>query len=558
MGKVWLVLMLLTPLVGAATVLYVGSGRLRLVRRISLATTLVTLGLAGLIVLSYQPPSLRTAAEPFASDPDLFLKVPWLTFGPASRAGEGSAPPGAASTATAASIYFQLGVDGLSVWLIGLTALLMVSAVLISWESITEQPAAYYAHLLVLETAMLGVFCAYDVVLFYVFFEFTLVPLFFLIGIWGGPRKRFAARKFFIYTLAGSIISLVGLVGIVLTLKGSGQAVTFSLPELAVRAGKSPIDLALQTWLFLALFVGLAIKVPLFLFHTWLPLAHVEAPTAGSVLLAGVLLKLGTYGFIRLAIPLLPAASVAVGQPLVAVLAVVGILYGSLCALAQNDIKKLVAYSSVAHLGFCMLGLFALNPEGMSGAMLQMVNHGLSTGLLFLLVGMVYERYHTRLMSDLGGLAERLPLLGFFMVVTCLASVGLPGLNGFVGEVLCLFGMYRVRPTTAIWGAVGIVLGAWYLLTLLQRVFFGPVREPHSAGHSPAASGTAPAPVSDLCGRELAAVVPLVVFCVWIGVYPRPYLDKMQPEIRALADRAAQAAAALPTASVVGSTTGER
>ena len=521
MGKVWLILMLLTPLVGAAAVLYLGDARARLVRLVSLAATLATLALAALIVVNYETPTVRTAGEPFASDPDYALQLPWLIY---SQTG---------STA-ATMINLQLGVDGLSIWLIGLTALLMVPAVLISWESITDRPAAYYALLLALETAMLGVFCAYDVILFYVFFEFTLLPLFFLIGLWGGPRKRFAAKKFFIYTLAGSIVSLVGLVGIILSLQGPGQAVTFSLPELAFRAGKQPIDAALQTWLFLALFLGLAIKVPLFPFHTWLPLAHVEAPTAGSVLLAGVLLKLGTYGFIRLAIPLLPLASWQLGQPLVALLAVIGILYGSFCALAQDDIKKLVAYSSVAHLGFCMLGLFALNAEGMSGAMLQMVNHGLSTGLLFLLVGMVYERYHTRMASVLGGLAERLPLLGFFMVVTCLSSVGLPGLNGFVGETLCLFGMYKMHPAAAVWGAVGIILGAWYLMTLLQRVFFGPVREPEHQSDGP--------PIVDLTPRELAAIVPLIVFCVWIGVYPRPFLDRMQPEIRALADRVATAA----------------
>ncbi|HMP03022.1 MAG TPA: NADH-quinone oxidoreductase subunit M [Gemmatales bacterium] len=526
MGKMWLLLMLLAPLAGAAAALYLGDGRLRLVRLASLVATLAALLFAALIVTNYQTPTARTAGEPFGSDPDFAIRMPWLIYSQSEQ----TAPT---------TVYLELGVDGLSVWLIGLTALLMVPAVLISWETITDRPAAYYALLLSLETAMLGVFCAMDAVLFYVFFEFTLLPLFFLIGLWGGPRKRYAAKKFFIYTLAGSIISLVGLVGVILTLRDAGQPLTFSLTELAFRAGKTPIDAALQNWLFLALFIGLAVKVPLFPFHTWLPLAHVEAPTAGSVLLAGVLLKLGTYGFLRLALPLLPAACLQIGQPLVALLAVIGILYGSLCALAQDDIKKLVAYSSVAHLGFCMLGLFALNAEGMSGALLQMVNHGLSTGLLFLLVGMIYDRYHTRSMKELGGLAQRLPLLSFFMVVTCLASVGLPGLNGFVGEVLCLFGMYAVHPAYAVWGAVGIVLGAWYLMTLLQRVFFGPLREPAHGDEV----------VTDMNRRELAAVVPLVVFCVWIGVYPKPFLGAMKPEITALAERLAETARQLQAPS---------
>jgi NADH-quinone oxidoreductase subunit M len=283
----------------------------------------------------------------------------------------------------------------------------------------------------------------------------------------------------------------------------------------------------LEKWIFLAMMAGFAVKVPLVPFHTWLPLAHVEAPTAGSVLLAGVLLKIGTYGFLRLCLPLTPDASVLIGAPLIATLAVIGIIYGAICALAQPDIKKLVAYSSVSHLGMCMLGMFALNMAGLSGSLLQMINHGLSTGALFLLVGMLYDRYHTRLISDYSGMAERLHLLACFMVFMCLSSVGLPGLNGFVGEILVFLGAYEVRPGYAIAGTAGVVLGAWYLLRLLRRVFFGPVREPAHEGHHP---------ISDLNGRELAALIPIAVLSIVLGVYPQPLLSTSERDLRVVAD----------------------
>ena len=529
MGQVLLLLMLFTPLVAALLVLGLGSRRWNEVRQVTLLATLISLGCAVGIAVNYRTPVERpggvqlSAARPFVADRDFEIDTAWMPMG--------------VSADIAQPIRFHLGVDGLSLWLIVLTALLMVPAVLISWEEIKENPAGFYALLLLLETGMLGVFCAYDLILFYIFFEFTLLPLFFLIGIWGGPQKRYAARKFFIYTLAGSLLGLVGLVAIVLTLHNlDGGPITFSIPELIQRMatqmqlaqGNATLLAQWQTyqwWIFLALFAGFAIKVPLFPFHTWLPLAHVEAPTAGSVLLAGVLLKLGTFGFLRLALPLLPLASVQIGIPLVGWLAVIGIIYGALCALSQSDMKKLVAYSSVSHLGFCMLGLFALNAEGISGGLLQMVNHGLSTGMLFLLVGMTYSRYHTRQMGELGGLAGKLPLLGVFWVFTCLSSAGLPGLNGFVGEFLCLLGMYETKPLFAILGATGVVLGAWYLLTLLQRCIFGPLKEPAHA--EPV--------ITDLNRRELAALVPLAVVCLWIGVYPKPMLDTMRPEVEAIA-----------------------
>jgi NADH-quinone oxidoreductase subunit M len=360
--------------------------------------------------------------------------------------------------------------------------------------------------------------------LFYVFFEFTLVPLFFLIGIWGGPQRRYAAIKFFLYTFAGSVMTLVGLVALVLLAASARVSTPTSFAALAKWSIGNPLPNEVQIALFLAISIGFLVKVPVFPLHTWLPLAHTEAPTAGSVMLAGVLLKLGTYGLLRLCLPMFPYACKTVGIPLVASLAVAGIIYGSLCALAQRDIKKLVAYSSVAHLGFCLLGLFALNEAGLSGGVVQMINHGLSTGALFLLVGMVYDRYHTRQLDDLGGLATRLPLLTAILVFVAMASIGLPGLNGFVGEVLSLAGMFRRNPLHAVLGTSGVVLGAWYLLTMLQQGFFGPLREPVHHGE----------PIRDINLREVAAVGPICALCLWIGLMPQPILDTIKPDVDAV------------------------
>jgi NADH-quinone oxidoreductase subunit M len=418
-----------------------------------------------------------------------------------------------------------LGLDGISLTLIVLTTVLTVSCVLVSWESIRERSAGFYACLLLLEAGLIGVFCAFDLVLFYVFFEFTLVPLFFLIGIWGGPQRRYAAIKFFLYTLVGSLITLVGLVAFVLTATSAGLSTPSSIPQLAAWLEANPLSREWQVALFLAISAGFMVKVPVFPLHTWLPLAHVEAPTAGSVLLAGVLLKLGTYGFLRLCLPMFPYACETIGIPLLAVLAVVGIIYGSLCSLAQRDIKKLVAYSSVAHLGFCMLGMFALNRVGISGAVLQMINHGLSTGGLFLLVGMIYDRYHTRQLDDLGGLAARLPLLAVAMVFISMASIGLPGLNGFVGEMLSLAGMFDRHTVYAVLGATGVVLGAWYLLNMLQQAFFGPLREPAHGSHA----------VGDMNAREFFAIAPIAALCLWIGLMPQPILNLIRPDVDAVA-----------------------
>jgi len=503
------------PLFGAAVL----GGKRESVRQSALVTTLLTLALAVILVVNY----------PIGSDE--FARQPGSWFG---------------SLGGPIDVRLDIALDGLSLWLFGLTALLMVTAVLVSWEAIQQQATMFYRLLLLLETGMLGVFVARDIILFYIFFEFTLIPLFFLIGIWGSEQRRYAAIKFFLFTLAGSVLTFLGLLTIVLWVyyDSSAEQMTFSIPMLTQYLADHPMDRTLQIWIFLALFAGFAIKVPLFPLHTWLPLAHTEAPTAGSVILAGVLLKIGTYGFVRFCLPMLPEATV-VCMPWLLWLSVAGIIYGALVALAQSDIKRLIAYSSVSHLGFCMLGIFALNPLGMQGGTLQMINHGLSTGALFALVGMLYERYHTRRIADLAGLAKQVPVLAFFMLVMTLSSVGLPGLNGFAGEFLLLIGMFQrgwaemsVTGGTqylviAVLAVSGVVLGAWYMLYLVQRVFFGPVREPKHDPSDP--------PVRDLCFREVMALVPLTVFVVWIGVQPRFFLDRMEPTLNQLTVEAKEA-----------------
>ena len=522
-----LLLSLLLPLVGAAVVVVIGSRSSATARQSALITSLLTLLAAGIVVWRFPG-----GIQPFAT-----ANIPWL---------------GADS---GFDIRFRIGIDGLSVWLYGLSALLIVTCVLVSWDAIKQGAAGFYALLLLLEAGMLGVFVARDIMLFYVCFEFTLIPLFFLIGIWGSEDRRRAAIKFFLFTLAGSVLTFLGLLTIVLQASQfapSGQLV-FGIPEItrllydATAAGEG-IGIRLQVLIFLALFAGFAIKVPLFPLHTWLPLAHVQAPTAGSVVLAGVLLKIGTYGFLRFSIPMLPDASV-VCMPAMLWLSVAGILYGALVALAQQDVKRLIAYSSVSHLGFCMLGLFALNRLGMQGGTLQMINHGLSTGGLFACVGMIYQRYHTRQISELGGMARTTPVLAFFMLVFTLSSIGLPGLNGFAGEFLLLIGMFqRARISApagfdlqfmaiAVLAVSGVILGAWYMLLLIQKTFFGPVVEPA------ATSGHDHAPIRDLRLHEIAALAPLVVFIVWIGVRPGTFLEPMAPTLNqttAIAEHALQ------------------
>lgn len=521
---------LVIPLVGAvAAALTRTSSAARVV---ALGTAVLNLGITAVLVIP--------AVSELASRPPVPTDAEPLSFAPLHAIRFDLLPIGTSADGATPAAQFFLGLDGFNVWMALLTSLLMVPAVLVSWNAINERAPKFYAWLLSLASAMLGVFYAFDLILFYVFFELTLVPLFFLIGIWGGPMRRDAARKFFLFTLVGSVIALLGLIGIAIACRNRTGELTFAIPRL-IEIVQQQIRLddpgAVAFWrqaqllVFAALTLGFAVKVPLFPVHTWLPLAHVEAPTAGSVLLAGVLLKLGTYGFLRLAIPLCPDAAVAVGTPVLCTLAAVGIVYGALCAFAQQDVKKMVAYSSVSHMGFCVMGLFALNSAGINGAYLQMINHGLSTGGLFLLVGMLYERYHTRMIPDYGGMAARLKLLSVFMVFICLSSVGMPGLNGFVGEMLILAGTWsnQVPGVSAGWlastVAAGIFLGGWYLFTMLKKVFFGPLHEPHH-GHSHDEP-----PVQDLTRRELAALIPIAIACVVLGLWPQPILDSARRDV---------------------------
>jgi len=434
-------------------------------------------------------------------------------------------------------ISLKLGADSVSLWLILLTTFLMPLCVWGSFTAITERLKEYYGWLLVIETAMIGVFLARDIIFFYVCFELTLVPMFFLIAIYGGQNKSIASLKFFIYTFTGSLITLAGVVYVAWQYSVTNNIWSFDMAQLTSFASMQ-MSAKEQAWILLALMAGFAVKVPLFPVHTWLPLAHTEAPTAGSVVLAGVLLKLGTYGLYRFVLPMVPVAVVEYA-PLIAVLSIIGILYAALICWVQSDIKKLVAYSSVSHLGFCVLGLFALNPMGVQGSVLYMINHGLSTGALFFLIGMIYERYHTRDMDKLGGLAKRMPVWSFFMVFFVLSSVGLPGLNGFVSEFLCLIGAFTATadntaypgvlgPWYAAFAGIGMILAAMYLLIMVGKVVFGPLKEPSGHGHGNHAEGGLPA---DLTLREIGVLVPLAVLCVYIGFQPNKLTDTLQVPI---------------------------
>jgi NADH-quinone oxidoreductase subunit M len=410
--------------------------------------------------------------------------------------------------------YF-LGVDGFSVLLILLTTLMGMIAILSSWTAITERVKEYYIFLLVLQTGMLGAFVALDFLLFFLFWEVMLVPMYFLIGIWGGGRRLYSAIKFFLYTLVGSVVMLLGILALYFY---NGQSFDITrMQELSLPFG-------LQKWVFLAFFLGFAIKVPMFPFHTWLPDAHTDAPTAGSVILAAVLLKMGTYGFIRFSLPILPDAS-RYFVPMVVALSMVGIVYGALVALAQSDWKRLVAYSSVSHMAMVMLGMFAFTPVGVMGSIVQQINHGISTGALFLIVGIVYERRHTREISEYGGLSKVMPVFAAVFMIMTMSSIGLPTLNGFIGEVLILQGVYVVNKMWAVVAASGIVLGATYMLWLYQRTMFGKVDNPANAS------------LKDLSRREVATFVPLILLAVWIGLYPSPFLRRLESSVNRVVAR---------------------
>jgi NADH-quinone oxidoreductase subunit M len=456
----------------------------------------------------------------------------------------------AASTATApqlgarlawfptVDITYFVGVDGLSLLLLLLTTLLGPVVVLSSWHYIGKAHKGYYALLLLLQTGVTGVFASFDLFLFYVFFELTLIPMVFIIGIWGGEDRVYAAVKFVLYTLVGSLLMLVGVLWLGFQAGDAVNGGVFTTDWYKLVQFGVPMDA--QMWLFGLFGLAFAIKVPLFPFHTWLPDAHTQAPTGGSVVLAGVLLKMGTYGLLRFVIPFFPNASELFAMP-VAILAVIGIVYGALVAFAQTDIKKLVAYSSVSHLGFVVLGLFAFNTVAVQGALIQMVNHGLSTGALFLIIGMLYERRHTRAMGDFGGIAKSVPVLSFFMLFSVFASAGLPGLNGFVGEFLILIGSFSSptvgNPLLIAVATTGVIFAAVYLLWMVYRTFFGEITDPANAE------------MKDLNGREIGLLMPLVVLMIWLGMGPAPFLAQSERAVQSLLDTAQAKIAAVEAAA---------
>jgi len=420
-------------------------------------------------------------------------------------------------------IRYTVGVDGISLFMVLLTTFLVPLSVLGSWSYITKREPGFYALLLVLTTGMIGVFVALDLFLFYVMWEVMLIPMYFIIGVWGGENRLYAAIKFFIYTFFGSLLMLVAILVLFFHVGQATGTYSFAYAHLLGNTGGLG---SLAWWLFGAFFLAFAIKVPMFPFHTWLPDAHVEAPTAGSVILAGILLKMGTYGFLRFALPFFPAVALSpTVQIVIVTLSLVGILYGGLVAMVQPDFKKLIAYSSVAHLGFVMLGIWALTLQSVQGALLVMINHGISTGALFFLVGMIYERRHSRLIDAYGGIARVVPLFAAILTIVSLSSIGLPGTNGFVGEFLVLLGAFRTYPVATALATTGVIIAAAYLLWALQRVLFNPL-DKHENEKLP-----------DLTTRELIVLIPLLVCIVWIGVYPKPFLTRMEPAAQHLIEQ---------------------
>jgi NADH-quinone oxidoreductase subunit M len=479
--------------------------------------------LAGLLVLLLIPSSQKTLIKVWANVAALagFLVSLPLVFSFDKSQG-GFQMVESADWIPSLGIKYAIGIDGISLLLVTLTTAVGFLAILSSWSAIENHIKAYYAMFLLQQVGMIGVFISLDFMLFYVFWELVLVPMYFIIGVWGGPRKLYAAIKFFLYTMAGSVLMLLGILTLYFQHFQQFGFYTFQISELM----KLNLDPSLERWVFWAFFLGFAIKVPMFPFHTWLPDAHVEAPTAGSVVLASVLLKMGTYGFIRFSLPLLPKASI--DHTVVNVLAglsIIAIIYGALVSLMQQDWKKLIAYSSVSHLGFCTLGIFALNPNGIAGSVIQQINHGISTGMLFLIIGIVYERRHTREISEYGGLGHVMPRYAVVFAIAMLSSAGLPLLNGFIGEFTILQGAFEASRVWAAFAVTGVILGAAYLLWLYQRTMLGQVTNPKNL-HLP-----------DLNFREMAVFLPLIAWAIWIGVYPKPFFDVLEKPVQQIVER---------------------
>ncbi len=486
-----LTLMTFFPLLGAIAVLFIPRDSHGLLKVVTLVVTLVTFFIS--LPLAFDDVFKTSAAMHYTE------MVEWISIGDFFR------------------MNYSVGIDGISLWLVLLTTFIMPIAVLSTWQAVQKNVKGFMALMLLLETAMLGAFVSLDLFLFYIFWELMLIPMYFMIGIWGGTNRIYAAVKFFIFTAVGSLLMLVAIIYVYYFALQSGMPFDqgFSIAHFY----QLNIPPELQTWLFLAFAFSFAIKVPMFPVHTWLPDAHTEAPTAGSVILAAILLKMGTYGYVRFAMPLFPDATMQF-IPFLSVLAVIGIIYGALVAMVQDDVKKLVAYSSVSHLGFVMLGLFALNIQGAAGGMLQMINHGISTGALFLIVGFIYERRHTRLIAEFGGLAKQMPVFATIFMIVTFSSIGLPGTNGFVGEFLILLGAFEGELRWfAVIAATGVIFAAVYMLWMFQRVMFGELKNPANQK------------LVDLNAREVALMLPLLLFVFWIGVYPNTFLEKMNPAL---------------------------